>query len=336
MFERRSDLKKFLAVVESGTVLGAADRIAMTQPALSRAITRLEVAFGGTLFERLPTGVRLTEFGATVAEQALHILREMEDAERRIKSALAGHSSGLRVTAGPTWIQAIMPEVAARFHDTFPDVELRLHAMTFLEGIRLLVNGESDFHCGRIDSERYLPAILRRECFLNMTSSIVACSDHPLHTASAISWDDLVAWPWIDCEAPARTQDDDERSSLALLLDEIFARTGQRVRTVVRAGPAGLVLMGKGPYLSRLPVTFLERLPDLRLKPLPVAFGSAKFRAGIVARAAALDCAAFRHFAATVREVAGEQRRQLLGAPAGIAGGDCAGRQREGGGASFR
>ena len=47
-------------------------------------------------------------------------------------------------------MQAVMPEVVARFHEAFPNVELRLHAMTFPEGIRLLVNGESDLHCGRI------------------------------------------------------------------------------------------------------------------------------------------------------------------------------------------
>ena len=159
MFEKRSDLKKFLTVAETGTVLGAADRIAMTQPALSRAIARLEASFGGRLFERLPTGVRLTEFGATVADQARHVLREIETAEGRVRSALSGHSSGLRVSAGPTWMQAILPEVVARFHDAFPDVELRLHAMTFLEGIRLLVNGESDLHCGRIDAERHANAL---------------------------------------------------------------------------------------------------------------------------------------------------------------------------------
>ena len=310
MFEKRSDLKKFLTVAETGTVLGAADRIAMTQPALSRAIARLEASFGGRLFERLPTGVRLTEFGATVAEQARHILSEIETAEGRVRSALSGHSSGLRVSAGPTWMQAILPEVVARFHDAFPDVELRLHAMTFLEGIRLLVNGESDLHCGRIDAERHLPAILRRESFLNMTSCIVARSDHPLH-AGKVTCDDLVEWPWIDCEAPARTQDDEERSPLAELLDELFARTRKRVRKVVRAGPAGLALMGTGPYLSRLPITFLDRLPGLRLKPLPLEFGKAAFRAGIVSRTSAWDFSAFRYFAETVREVARGQPRQL-------------------------
>ena len=315
MFEKRSDLKKFLAVVEAGTFLGAADRIAMTQPALSRAIARLETAFGGRLFERLPTGVRLTEFGSTVAEQARHILCEIETAETRVRSTLAGHSSGLRVTAGPTWMQAILPEVVSRFHEAFPDVGLRLHAMTFLEGIRVLVDGESDLHCGRIDSERHLPAILRRESFLNMTSCIVARSDHPLHTGAA-TCEDLTEWPWIDCEAPARTRDDDEWSSLAELLDEIFARTGKRVRTVLRAGPAGLALMGTGPYLSRLPVTFLDGLPGLRLKPLPLEFGRTRFRAGIVSRASAWDFSAFRFFAETVREVALGQSRPLRSLPA--------------------
>lgn len=308
MFEKCSDLKKFLAIAETGTVLGAADRIAITQPALSRTVARLEAGFGGKLFERLPTGVRLTEFGVTVAEQSRHILREIETAEARIRSALAGHACGLRVTAGPTWMQAILPEAVLRFHDAYPDVELRLHAMTFLEGIRLLVDGECDLHCGRIDIERQLPAILRRESFINMTSRIVANSGHPLH-GGEVTCDDLTEWPWIDCEAPARTRDDDERSPLAGLLDELFARTGKRVRTVVRAGPAGVALMGTGPYLSRLPVTFLDALPGLRLEPLPLEFGRARFRAGIVSRASAWDVSTFRHFAETVRKVARGQCR---------------------------
>ncbi len=310
MFEKRSDLKKFLIVAETGTVLGAADRIAMTQPALSRAIARLEAAFGGKLFERLPTGVRLTEFGATAADQARHILHEIETAEGRVKSALSGHSSGLRVTAGPTWMQAVMPEVVARFHEAFPNVELRLHAMTFPEGIRLLVNGESDLHCGRIDAERLLPAILRRESFFNMTSRIVARSDHPLHTEKT-TCDDLADWPWIDCEAPARTRDDEEQPPLATLLNELFARTGKRVGTVVRAGPAGLALMGTGPYLSRLPVAFLGRIPGPRLKPLPLDFGRTRLRAGIVSRISAWDISAFRFFAETVRKVARAQQREF-------------------------
>ena len=67
MFEKRSDLIKFLTVVEAGKILAAADRLAITQPALSRVIAKLEDRFGGRLFERIPTGVRLTVLGTMVA-----------------------------------------------------------------------------------------------------------------------------------------------------------------------------------------------------------------------------------------------------------------------------
>ena len=133
---------------------------------------------------------------------------------------------------------------------------------------------------------------------------------HPIHSGE-MTCDALAEWPWIDCEAPARTHDDDERSSLAELLDEVFAKTGKRVRIVVRAGPAGLALMGTGPYLSRLPVTYLHKLPEPRLRPLPIEFGRARFRAGIVSRSSAWDFPAFRCFAETVRMVAREQDGEL-------------------------
>ena len=67
MFRRRSEIEKFLAVAEAGKIVTAADRLAMTQPALTRAIARLESRFGALLFERLATGVRPTALGATVA-----------------------------------------------------------------------------------------------------------------------------------------------------------------------------------------------------------------------------------------------------------------------------
>ena len=310
MFEKRSDLMKFLTVAETGTVLGAADRIAMTQPALSRAIARLEAAFGGKLFERFPTGVRLTEFGVLVAEQARHILREIDAAESRVEAALSHRTSSLRVTAGPVWMQAVLPTAVARFHEGFPDIELKVQAMTLPEALRLLVNGESDLHCGRIDTDSHLPAFLRREAFLDVTSGIVARRDHPLH-AGKVACEDLADWPWIDCEAAARARDAEGQSSVTAFLDELFARTRKRVRTLVRTGAAGLFLLGTGQYLSRLSLTHLDRLPGLRLKPLPIEFGRCRHRDGIVSRRSAWDFAAFRHFVEIVREAAREQRGQL-------------------------
>ena len=103
MFERRSDLVKFLTVVEAERIVTAADRLAMTQPALTRVVARLEKEYDGRLFERIPTGVRLTRLGAVVAERARRILREIEDSEETVVAALAGRTGSFRITAVPVW-----------------------------------------------------------------------------------------------------------------------------------------------------------------------------------------------------------------------------------------
>ena len=103
MFERRKDLVQFLAVVDAGKIVSEADRLAITQPALSRAIARLEKRAGGRLFERMPEGVRLTGLGAMAADRARRILRELDDAGEAVDAAVAGRAGRFRISAGPVW-----------------------------------------------------------------------------------------------------------------------------------------------------------------------------------------------------------------------------------------
>ncbi len=306
MFEKRRDLVKFLTVTETGAILSAADRLGITQPALSRVVARLERQFGGRLFERMPTGVRLTPLGSVVADLARHILFEIESAEERVNATLAGRTGSLRITAGPMWMQAILPDAIARFRESFPGTELVLHTTPWAEGVRLLANGDSDIHCGGIDTDEPLPQFLRRERLLDMTWGIVAHRDHPLH-AGTVSDDALAEYPWIDFDAPLRPPNGRGGPSLATLLDQLYDRTGRRVKPVIRSGSAGLFLMGTGPYLSWLSLPFLERMPGLSLKPLPVAFGAHSYRVGIVSRRSSEDLSPFGRFREIVREEASRQ-----------------------------
>ena len=303
MFEKRNDLTKFLAVVETGAILSAADKLGITQPALSRVVARLERQFGGRLFDRMSTGVRLTPLGTVAANLARHILYEIEIAEDKINATLSGRTGCLRVTAGPMWMRAVLPTAIARFHEACPGMELKLKTTPLTEGIRLLANGDSDLHCGGIDANEPLPQFLRSERFLDMTWGIVAHKNHPLHSAD-VSDAALAEYPWIDFDAPLRANGLSGGASLAGVLDQLHDRTGKRVKTVVRAGSAGLFLMGAGPYLSWLSLTFLERLPGRPLKPLPVTFGSYRCRAGIISRRSSDDLSPFGRFREIVREVA--------------------------------
>lgn len=315
MFEKRSDLIKFLTVAETGKILGAADRLGITQPALSRVIVRLEDQFGGRLFERIPTGVRLTELGAMVAGLARDVLREIEFAEGKVQDAVSGRTGCLRVTAGPTWMYAVLPDSVARFHEVYPGIELKLRTANPIEGIRRLTDGKSDLHCGGVDVHDPFPPFLACRRFLRVASGIVAHKDHPLHHGP-VALPDLANYPWIDYDGPVPAVSDGlkDRPSIARVMDELYRRTSRRVRTIVRARAVGLFMLGKGPYLSWLPLQFLPSIGEPELRPLPVELGRYRYRTGIVWRRAAEDLAPFRHLREILKEVASERARPVTDA----------------------
>ena len=304
MFDRRGDLVKFLAVAEAGGILAAAERLAVTQPALSRLIARLEARLQGPLFERLPSGVRLTPLGTVAAERARHVLREIEAAEQTIGAAVSGRTGSFRITADPMWMEAVLAPAIARYREALPGVELKLRTASFAEGLRLLENGDGDLHCGGIDAAATLPGFLRREHVLDIAAGIVAGEGHPL-LAARPAVGDLAGYPWIDYSETASTAASGTGlPSLTGVLDALYAYTGKRVQTVVRADTVGLFLLAAGPWLAWLPLNFLEALAAPKLRPLPLKFGRYRYRAGFIARRSAEDLAPFRALEETVRDTA--------------------------------
>ena len=308
MFDRRQDLVKFLAVAEAGGILAAAKRLAITQPALSRLVARLKKRLGGRLFERQPSGVRLTPLGTVAVELARGLLREIETAEEKIEAAVSGRAGRFRITATPVWMQAVVAPALARYREALSGVELALRTAPFAEGLQLLENGESDLHCGGADPGRPLPAFLRRERFIELTAAIVAGDGHPLLTRRP-SVRDLSGYPWIDYDAPAFTAPaavppGDPETSLDPVLERLFRETGRRVTTRLRAGAAALLPMAAGPWLARLPLELLDRLAEPRPRPLSTRFGRQRYRAGFIARRSAEDLAPFRALERAVRDTA--------------------------------
>ena len=292
-------------------ILAAAERLSIGQPAITRAIARLERRLGAQLFERLPTGVRTTPLGAAAVELARGLLREIETADEKIEAAVSGRTGRFRITATPVWMQAIVAPALARYREALPGVELALRTAPFAEGLRLLENGESDLHCGGADPGRPLPAFLRRERFVELTAGIVAGDGHPLLTRRP-ALRDLSGYPWIDYDAPVFTAPGagppgDVEPSLDPVLERLFRETGRRVSTVLRAGAAALLPMAAGPWLARLPLELLDRLAEPRPRPLSTRFGRQRYRAGFIARRSAEDLAPFRALEETVRETALER-----------------------------
>ena len=181
------------------------------------------------------------------------------------------------------------------------------HHTTRAEGLRRLDAGDSGLHCGGIDDDAPLPDFLRRERFLDMTAGIVARRDHPL-LARDVTENELPRYPWVDLDWPATAGPGEHRAPLPALLQRLHERTHTRVRTILRTGSTGLLLMIGSPYLAWLSLDFLERLPGAVLRPVPLEFGRYAYCSGFVARRSAEDLPPFRRLETIVRETALERR----------------------------
>src|SRR5215470_13028985 len=87
------DSRKLLylaTVVEQGSLNKAAKRLDVSQPALSKAMDRLEDGLGIKLLDRGPNGIKATAFGELLCSHARLIKEELEFAETRIQNAGRG------------------------------------------------------------------------------------------------------------------------------------------------------------------------------------------------------------------------------------------------------
>jgi DNA-binding transcriptional LysR family regulator len=139
-----ADLEAIVTLAETLHFGRAADRLHVSQPALSKRIRKLEGRIGGPLLTRRYRDVRLTEAGRLLAERGRQLLRESEDAVALSQRAARGEGGRLRVGFGIASILGLLPDVLLRFRRNHPGVQLQLRDMSTPEQIGALAAGDID------------------------------------------------------------------------------------------------------------------------------------------------------------------------------------------------
>ena len=138
------DLQALLVLAETLHFGRAADRLHVSQPALSKRIRRMEGKIGGPLLVRSYRDVRLTEAGRLLAGRSRHLIAEAAAALALTGRAARGEAGLLRIGFGVASIFGLLPEVVRRFRRAHPEVQLDLRDMSTPEQINALVSGEID------------------------------------------------------------------------------------------------------------------------------------------------------------------------------------------------
>jgi DNA-binding transcriptional LysR family regulator len=139
-------LRYFVVAAEEGSVVGAARRLRVAQPALSRQLTALEREVGTPLFERHARGVRLLPAGVAFLEHARRLLAEGDSGLLAARSA-ARPSAGARLRlASPDWPvrAAWVARAVSRLYALHPEVEVEHEATLWLQHETAVRNGSID------------------------------------------------------------------------------------------------------------------------------------------------------------------------------------------------
>ncbi|WP_079159488.1 hydrogen peroxide-inducible genes activator [Streptomyces griseus] len=122
-----SQLRAFAAVAEHLHFRDAAAAIGMSQPALSGAVSALEVALGVQLIERTTRKVLLSPAGERLALRAHAVLEAVGELMEEAEAVRAPFTGVLRLGVIPTVAPYLLPTVLKLVHDRYPELDLQVH-----------------------------------------------------------------------------------------------------------------------------------------------------------------------------------------------------------------
>ncbi len=138
-------LRYFIAVALEENITKAAERLRVSQPALSRQVRDLEDELGFELLERTAKSVALTEAGRVFLEEASAVLERLEAGVKAAKAVATEGSGELHVGYAPSLTVKILPPTIRAFQAERPRVKVKLHDLSSAEMLEGLRSGRLDF-----------------------------------------------------------------------------------------------------------------------------------------------------------------------------------------------
>ncbi|HEX6525953.1 MAG TPA: LysR family transcriptional regulator [Streptosporangiaceae bacterium] len=187
------NLRHFLALAETLNYRIAAERLYLTQPALTRSITALERGLGVRLFDRDKRHVTLTADGAELLERAREVLCDTDRLTAAAGAIRARRRHEVRVALYGVALAELTHPVIEAFCERYPGVSVRVYDADFHRGLDPLLSGEYDIALARLNAD--MPAVTRVPVFTE-PALVHLWKGHPLTSAAAVDVTEILDDPW--------------------------------------------------------------------------------------------------------------------------------------------
>jgi DNA-binding transcriptional LysR family regulator len=257
-------LRVLHAVATTGSVVGASAALHVTTSAVSQQLARLEREVGQPLLARHGRGVRLTDTGALLADDAADLLSRLE----RVEAGLAAHrgavTGGVELGAFSTAARGLLPAALTALRDHHPDLTVVSRELDPHESVPALTRRQLDLAVVQDWPEQplALPPDVTSRHLLDDRFDLALPAAHPLARRRTVRVAELAGERWVTWPASQICHDWLART----LPDPRVAHTASEHSTQLALVAAGLGL-ALIPRLGRDPLPSAVRL--IRLEPAP-------------------------------------------------------------------
>ncbi len=190
-------LRLFQAAVRLGSISAAADEQHIAVSAVSRRLTDLEHRLGTALLYRRARGVEATPAGRTLLRHAESLLRLSDRAAGEMAEFAVGNKGHVTVAANPSAVTQFLPDILSAFCRLYPDIRVSLREQMSDAIVRDVADGQVDIglFSAVVDHNGIETYVYRADRLC-----VVAPRGHPLSAARAVTFVDILAFPFVALE----------------------------------------------------------------------------------------------------------------------------------------
>jgi len=186
-------LRAFVAVYHTGQVSAAAERLALTQPAVTMLLRELEARLGIRLFDRSTRALRRTDAAIEALGYAERALAELERLGASMAALADAQRGQVRIATTSTIAQTVLPRLLRRFLERHPGVRVEVQDVAPTNFVDTVLAGSVDFGIGTLEAA---VVGLHEQVFLRDTL-VAAAPASTAFPARPISWKQLAALPLV-------------------------------------------------------------------------------------------------------------------------------------------
>ena len=212
------NLKAFVAVAQERSFSAAAEKLHLTQPAVSKRIFLLERELEVSLFDRVGRQISLTETGRTLLIHSREILDSIQIAKQAVRDMSGGVRGTLNLVTSHHIGLHRLPAVLRQYNQLYPDVELDIGFLDSGEAYQAISKGQYDI--GVLTEVTHGTDSIHREAIWHDKLNFVAAPQHPLSRAASVSLEDISQYPALLPE---------QKFTTTAIVEELFHKNGLEI-----------------------------------------------------------------------------------------------------------